>query len=63
MVQLIFGQNFSCVVRGLKIVSTPTLLRVEVNHVAKEVRPRRADCPQLRRQQLVDVRDWEGLSV
>ncbi len=63
MVQLIFGQNYCCVVRGFKVVSIPTLPHVEVNHVAEHVGPSSTDGPDVGWQLLVDVGDGHGLTM
>ncbi len=63
MVRLIVGQNYCCVVRGLKIVSTPTLPRVEVDHMAEDIRPSSADGPDIGGKLLVDMGDGHGLTM
>ena len=63
----LFGQNsvtiFSCVVRGLKIVLSLTLMGMEVNHVGIHVGPRSAHSTHQRRQVLVEVGDRQGLPM
>ncbi len=57
------GRNFSCVVRGMKIDSTPTLTHMKVHHVAEHVGPSSTDCPDIGWQLLVDVGNGHGLTM
>ncbi len=63
MVRLIFGQNYCCVVRGQKIVVTPTLPAVKIHHPAEHVSPGSANSPDVHWELLVHVRDGHGLSM
>ncbi len=63
----LFGQNsvaiFSCVVRGLKIVLSPTLSGVQIHHSGTYVCLCGADSPHQWQQVLVDVGDRQGLPM